>query len=260
VKSVVPHDADAHVDILLMTATITPDNSPELARTDPALRLQDYADALAFYIDRLGTDAKDGVIDGIVFVENSDSDISSLVALAAARGVADRVEFIANYGRHSYPGRDRSYGESRLLDHGMSNSRLIATAGDRAVVWKITGRYRVRNLARMVRTAPARFDLYCDVRNRPIAWLDLRFMAWTREGYDRLLRGIAERLGTDPKEPAMYRYVVGLADPAVVLRYRTEPLVDGVRGWDNRHYAQGRAKLKFWVRATARRLLPGLWI
>jgi len=247
--------ARARTNILLMTATVTPDNSPELARTDPALRLEDYAQALRFYIGQL-----DHAIQQIVFVENSDSDISSLVALAAAMGAADRVEFIGNYGKHSYPGRDRSYGETRLLDHAMATSRLIAAADEDAVIWKITGRYQVRNLARMVRTAPRRFDLYCDVRNRPIAWLDLRFMAWTRAGYDRLLRGIADRLGTDPKEPVMHRYVTGLADPAVIPRYRTEPLVDGVRGWDNRHYAQGRAKLKFWVRAASRRLLPFVWI
>ena len=257
-------DGGGRVDILLMTATITPDNSPELARTDPALRLEDYRQALDFYIGQLGSAGRPGAIDAIVFAENSDSDVSSLVALAVERGVTERVELIANYGRHSFPGRDRSVGESRLLDHAMATSRLIAAAGERAVVWKITGRYQVRNLARMVKTAPRRFDLYCDLRNRPIAWLDLRFMAWTRAGYDRLLRGIAERLGTDPKEPAMHAYVAGLvaqgADPGVVPRYRTEPLVDGVRGWDNRHYARGGALLKFRLRAASRRLVPGLWI
>ena len=260
--TIAPADAagDGRINILLMTATITPDNSPELARTDPVLRLEDYAQALAFYIGHLGNRSKAGEIQGIVFVENSDSDVASLVALAERMGAGERVEFIANYGKHSHPGRDRSYGESRLIDHAMATSRLIAAAGDRVVVWKITGRYRVRNLTRMVKTAPARFDLYCDVRNRPIAWLDLRFMAWTKQGYDRLLGGIADRLGTDPKEPVMHRYVTGLADPGVVPRYRTEPLVDGVRGWDNRHYAQGRAKLKFWVRATSRKVLPFLWI
>lgn len=271
----------ARVDILVMTATITPADSPELARTDPAVRLADYAGALSFYIDQLrpvpgaGPDRsgqpaaagrRGGAIDAIVFAENSDSDVATLVALARARGVADRVEFIANYGRHSCPGRDRSVGESRLLDHAMATSRLIAAAvaaaggGADTVVWKVTGRYRVVNLARMVDTAPARFDLYCDLRNRPIEWADLRFMAWTPAGYDRLLRGIAERLGTDPREPAMYAYLAGLADPLVVRRYRVEPLVDGVRGWDNRHYARGGARVKFWLRSAARRLLPGLWI
>jgi hypothetical protein len=142
----------------------------------------------------------------------------------------------------------------------MANSRLIAEAGDDAVIWKITGRYHVRNLAHMVKSAPRRFDLYCDVRNRPIAWLDLRFMAWTRAGYDRILRNVAERLGEDPKEPVMHRYISEMIDDTVVKRYRAEPLIDGVRGWDNKHYAQGRAKLKFWTRVASRKLLPFLWI
>jgi len=244
------------VNILLMTATITPDNPPELVRIDPALRLDDYAQALTFYIDQLEA----GAIQGIVFAENSDSDIASLVALVAERGATDRVEFIANYGRQSFPGQHRSYGESRLLDYAMSNSRLIAAAGDRGVIWKITGRYQVRNLARMVKTAPARFDLYCDVRNHPIAWLDLRFMAWTARGYDRLLRDIAERLGADPKEPAMHAYITGVADTGVVMRYRSEPLIDGVRGWDNQNYAKGKGMLKFWIRSSARTLFPFVWI
>ena len=248
-------DRARRANILLMTATITPENAPELARTDPALRLDDYREALTFYIGQIGV-----AIDGIVFVENSDSDVSSLTALAAGRGVGDRVEFIANYGTHSYPGRHRAYGESKLLDHAMATSRLIAAAGDRAVVWKITGRYRVRNLAQMVRTAPPAFDLYCDIRNRPMAWLDLRFMAWTRSGYDRFLRDIAERLGTEPRETVMHGYISVLKDPAIVRRYRAEPLVDGLRGWDDQHYAKGRARMKYWVRVASRRLLPFLWI
>ena len=246
----------ARTNILLMTATITPDNSPELARVDPGLRLDDYAQALSFYIDQLGRG-----IDGIVFVENSDSDVSTLVMIAKRAGAGDRVEFIAKYGKQSFPSRDRSYGESRLLDHAMATSRLIREGGEAAVVWKITGRYRVRNLSRMIDTAPAQFDLYCDIRNRPMHWLDLRFMAWTVQGYDRILRDVAARLGVDPREPVMHRYVTTLPDQAgIVPRYRIEPLVDGVRGWDNRSYAEGRALVKYLARAVSRQVLPFVWI
>ena len=248
------------VNILLMTATVTPNDAPELVRTDPALRLEDYRQALDFYIGQLAAVTPGGPLDGIVFCENSDSDVSTLRALAQERGADDRVEFITNYGRQSYPGRHRSVGESRLLDHAMATSRLIAAAGEAATVWKITGRYQVRNLATMVRTAPTRFDLYCDLRNRPIAWLDLRFIAWTRAGYDLWLRDIGERLDADPREPAMYGYVLAIRDPGVVKRYRAEPLVDGVRGWDNAHYARGRALVKFWLRTAARRFIPFFWI
>lgn len=245
-------------NILVMTATITPRDSPELARTDPELRLADYADALHFYLGHLG-----GALDGIVFVENSDSDVSPLRALVADHHASDKVEFIANYGVHSYPGRDRSYGEFKILDRAMATSALIQAADQAAVIWKITGRYAVSNLARMVATAPAGFDFYGDLRTRPIQWADLRFMAWTRRGYDLLLRDLADTLGEDPREPVMFRYLKGrLGDPGlrIVPRYRREPLVAGVRGWDNRHYSTGGALLKYYVRAIARRIFPFVWI
>ena len=241
-------------NILLMSATVTPRDSPELARTDPALRLADYAAALDFYIPKL-----DDVLDGIVFVENSDSDISSLRTLAERHGAVDRVEFIARYGIHSYPGHDRSYGDFKVIERAMADSRLIAAAGDNAVVWKTTGRYRVVNLERMLATAPHPFDLYCDLRRRPIEWADLRFLAWSRRGFARILDQVAETLGEDPREPAMYRHIrAHEQDPdlTIVTRYRREPLIEGVRGWDNRHYSRGKGLLKYYLRAGARRMAP----
>ena len=238
-------------NILLMTSTITPENSPELARTDPSLRLQDYELALEFNLTLLGD-----TLHGIVFAENSDSDISSLRGLAARHGAADRVEFLANYGRRSFPGHDRSYGEFKLLDHAMANSQLITAATD-VIVWKVTGRYRVRNLLRMIRTAPKQFDIYCDMRNRPIPWIDLRLMAWTRAGYANVFEGVADRLGVDPREPVLRRYVPARAgDARIVPRYRVEPLIDGIRGWDNRAYSRGIGRLKYHARAIARMIMP----
>lgn len=252
-------DAAGRVNILLMTATITPTNSPSLVRVDPAVRLEDYRQALDFYIGQLagiGT----GAIERIIFCENSDSDVSVLEALARTRGVADRVEFIARYGDRSCPGQDRTLGENVLTDHVVDVSRFIRELGDTAVVWKITGRYQVVNLRQMVRTAPKRFDVYCDMRKRPMHWMDLRFIAWTPVGYDRVLRNMGARFGTEPKEPLMYDYMAALDDPLVVKRYRREPLVHGVRGWNGIYYAKGVGLLKYAIRTASRRLLPNLWI
>lgn len=241
-------------NILLMSATVTPRDSPELARVDPELRLRDYAEALRFYIPKIGP-----VIDGIVFVENSDSDISSLRELAHASGVGDRVEFIANYGIHSYPGHDRSYGYFKVVERAMTDSRLIAAAGDDVAVWKVAGRYQVLNLREMLRTAPRPFDLYCDLRKRPIPWGDLRFLGWSKLGFAKVLDHVAETLGEDPREPVIYRHVLAHRDDPglrIVTRYRREPLIEGVRGWDNRHYSRGPALLKYYLRAAARRFAP----
>lgn len=258
------------VDILLMTATITPTNAPSLVRTDPALRLEDYRQALDFYIGQLktadGRGANDrkadgrGAIDRIIFCENSDSDVSTLRTLAQARGVAEQVEFIANYGDQSCPGQDRTLGENLLTDHAVDVSRFIAEAGDAAVVWKITGRYQVVNLRQMIRTAPKSFDIYCDMRKRPMHWMDLRFIAWTPRGYNRVLRDMGTRFGAEPKEPLMYDYMAALNDTTVVKRYRREPLVHGVRGWNGVYYARGVGLLKYAIRTASRRLLPNLWI
>lgn len=242
--------------ILLMTATITPENSPLLVRTDPVQRLHDYERALEFYVGSIGKP-----LYGIVFVENSDSDISSLRAIADRFGVSDRIEFVANYGKQSYPGRDRAYGEFKLLDYAMANSALVAGARDEAVIWKITGRYLVLNLATMIRSAPKRFDVYVDMRNHPLRWMDLRFMGWTYIGYDRVFAGLTDKIEAEPNEPVMREYVPTLSDKALIVqRFRSTPLVDGIRGWDNRQYFSGGAKVKHYVRVVARMLAPWYWI
>jgi hypothetical protein len=92
--------------ILMMTATITPNNARNLLRTDPAVRLKDYEDALDFYLDLI-----DRPLYGIVFVENSDSDATSLRQLVASRGMTGRVEFLCNYGVHLYSDKGRAHGE-----------------------------------------------------------------------------------------------------------------------------------------------------
>lgn len=243
-------------NILLMSATITPKDSPELARVDPALRLQDYYDALKFYIPKIGP-----VLDGVVFVENSDSDVSTLRALAIESGVEDRLEFIANYGVHSYPGHDRSFGYFKVVERAMAQSELIAAAGDNVTIWKVAGRYQVLNLREMLVTAPKSFDLYTDLRTRPLPWADLRFLGWSKRGFSEILDQVAETLGEDPREPAMHRHIIsklGAPGLKIVTRYRREPLIEGVRGWDNRHYSRGTALLKYYLRATARRIAP--WV
>jgi hypothetical protein len=177
--------------------------------------------------------------------------------------MGDRVEFIANYGIHSYPGHDRSYGYFKVVERAMSDSHLIAEAGDDVVIWKVAGRYQVLNLREMLRSAPREFDLYCDLRKRPLEWADLRFLAWSKRGFARVLDKVADTVGEDPREPIMYRHIkakMGETGLRLITRYRREPLIEGVRGWDNRHYSKGIALLKYHVRNLARRFAPFIHI
>jgi hypothetical protein len=205
--------------ILLMTATITPNNARNLRRTDPAARLKDYHDALGFYLTLI-----DRSLDGIVFVENSNSDVTSLRQLAASRGLSGRVEFLCNYGVHLYSEEGRAHGELKLLDYAMTASAMVHDAGPDHVIWKVTGRYIVKNLALIIATAPRGFDAYVDMKNHPRRWMDMRLMAWTASGYERMFRGVADDFGSKTHEKLMRDYLPSRAQGVhLVQRFRMNP-------------------------------------
>ena len=242
--------------ILLMTATITPHNARNLARTDPVARLHDYNEALSFYLGLI-----DRPLHGIVFVENSDSDVTTLRQLVASRGLTGRVEFLCNYGVHLYSEKGRAHGEFKLLDYAMTASIMVIEAGVNHVVWKITGRYTVKNLASMISGAPRDFDAYVDMKDHPRRWMDMRLMAWTSAGYDRIFRGVADDLDSKTHEMLMREYLPKRALGArLVPRFSREPYIDGVRGWDNGNYSKGKELLKCYVRSAGRVLAPWYWI
>ena len=63
---------------LVMSATIAPPpRAPELARSNPSLRLSDYCDALRFYLS-----LPDDVLHKVLFIDNSNYDLSALEAIA----------------------------------------------------------------------------------------------------------------------------------------------------------------------------------
>ena len=239
-----------------MTATITPNNAKNLARIDPEARLKDYEEALGFYLTLIGRP-----LHGIVFVENSDSDVTSLRRLVKSRGLDSHVEFLCNYGVHLYSDKGRAHGELKLLDYAMATSQTIVKAGDEHVIWKITGRYMVKNLPSIIASAPRGFDAYVDMKDHPRRWMDMRLMAWTATGYDRVFRGVADDLDAKTHENLMRDYLPKRAQGAhLVLRFRREPFIDGVRGWDNGSYSKGGELVKCYVRSVGRIVAPWYWI
>ncbi|HSV16532.1 MAG TPA: hypothetical protein VLI90_19875 [Tepidisphaeraceae bacterium] len=243
------------MNTLLLTATITPPPGvPGLRRTDPSERLRDYAEALSFYC-ALPAD----VIHRIVFIENSATDVTPLRDVAAKAEASQRVEFVSFNGLDHPAAYGRGYGEFKLLDYAMQHSPSLVAANEDERLWKATGRYRILNLVDLIRTAPKTFDLYCDLRDRPIPWMDLRVFAATVGGYRRLLMGIYEQLREDVIHVSPERYlrpVIGelAKSHQIVTRFCREPRIDGIRGMDSRNYTSGVNLLKYWYRATTRRL------
>lgn len=247
-------------DILLLTATVTPpQGAVQLSRVDPALRLMDYRAALGAYLESL----RAGVISGIVFADNSNSDISVLKELAKERGAEADTEFISFDGLDYPPAYGRGFGEFRMIDHVMERSRLASELPSDASVWKVTGRYVVRNFAKVVRSRPIDADVYCHCRNLPMQWIDLYVLCFNRRGYDAILDGICQHLREDEikgsAEQAFRKIIDQKQDGArIVKRFRRLPRLEGYRGVDNQRYETMRAK--YWARSVASVVAPWLWI
>jgi hypothetical protein len=138
-------------NILLLTSTIRPKaNQPQLKLADPAERLKDYRKALEFYV-RL---VEAGTLDKIVYADNSGEDLRCL----SSHFPADRIEWISNYDLDYDSSYHRGYGEFRLVDHAFSSSRTLASLAPEDRVWKVTGRYIVKNLSTVMALSPRRFD------------------------------------------------------------------------------------------------------
>jgi len=253
-------------NILLLTATITPKTGvPNLKRTDPEKRLQDYKAALSFYLNTLNKST-----DGIVFAENSNSDLSSLKELVNELGLTDFVEFLQFDGL-DYPAHyDRGYGEFKLLDYAMSNSRMILTTSPETTIWKITGRYIICNIDQLILNKPKNFEVYCNCRNYPKHWVDTYFMAWTPKAYETCFRDVYHRLKTNvegiPSGIAAEELMRSWLEQKLIRdhvqlirRFRLTPELEGIRGGDNVSYStQNGWKFKF--RSTLSRCLTWLWI
>jgi hypothetical protein len=251
-------------NLLLLTATITPPaGARDLTRRDANIRLADYLRALEGHLSLLET----GLMDGMVFAENSGSDLSAIESAAAARGLRDRVELLSFDDRGEPPSYGRAYGEARIFDHAMAHSRRVGALDDRDVIWKVTGRYTVKNFRALVDSRPAHAELYCNMRDYPIRWVDMYLLAWTRTGYAKFLQGIALELrllpetplGMSPEQMLREKLEARAGRGGLVPRFGSTPLLDGIRGFDGRSYAEAN-RWKNLVRRVALKVAPRLWI
>ena len=247
------------MSILLMTATVSPPSTAtKLARADPIDRLDDYAKALAHYIEL----HEQGLFDALVFVENSDADLRVLKALAARSTRRETIEFLSFYGL-DYPGAfGRGYGEMQIIEHAMQRSALIAAAPADAMIWKITGRYVLRNVGRLI-DGSVEAELFCQCRDLPRAWADMYFMGWRKRAYAGTLAGAAGRLREDlhgrSSEVELRKLIDEKAKSMrVARRFAAVPQLSGIRGFDNRRFEEQGIKTS--VRVVLGRLMPWVWI
>lgn len=255
-----PDNRNPATNTLVLTATITPPQGvTNLARVDPAIRLDDYCRAFDFYCRALA----EGTITHLIFAENSGSDISRLRNLAEKYGVSRKTEFICHQGLDYPPEYGRGYGEFKLIDKVMKSSSLIKNLQAHESIWKVTGRYVLRNISTIIATRPTHADFYCHCRDIPIPWIELFVLCWNKQAYDEFLDDIYLQLQENrlrgPCEQG-FRKLIDARNfkSKIVKRFRTIPQLEGYRGVDGHCYEKMDFKLK--IRKLANTFTPWLWI
>lgn len=246
----------------MMTATISPPPGA-VARSDRAKRLADYLAALEFYLS-----LPNETVDRVVFVDNSAGDTDAVEALARRVAHDKTVEIISFDGNDHPVHYGKAYGEFKLIDYGLATSRL---ARENDVLWKVTGRLRLTNIAEIAAALPRPYDLACDLRNVPILGMgklrgspnmDLRAFACSMHGYRGLFDGLWRERTTGFDAEFFYDVVKAALDGThrIVPRFPVQPRFAGASGRHDRQYDAGLQALKTDVRAVMRRALPWLWL
>jgi hypothetical protein len=246
--------------VLLMTATITPpDNCPDLARNDPALRMRDYITALSFYLN-----VPPQYCDRIIFAENSDTNLEPLKSILKSNHYNKQVEFISFPQGNNYPPKyGKGYGEMLLIDYAMDNSRILSKDD---FIWKATGRLILNNFNAMIRTSPVDYDVYCDLHNgykllRLEHFFDPRFYAFTRKGYDAYFRPHTDKLRGAHIEHYFHDVLSRrLNDGKIIPRFKKVPMIRGIVASSNDNYFTTQKIIQRHVQQFFRTLTPWFWL
>ena len=121
--------------ILFLTACVNPKGMAYTKLSNPEIRLQQYKDALDWYLEN--TSMK------ILLVENSGYDFSDCYQKQIREG---RLEFICYDGNDYDRNRGKGYGEAAIMEYGFSHSNIINNAVATDFIVKVTGRLLCSNI------------------------------------------------------------------------------------------------------------------
>lgn len=224
--------------VLLLTATVSPaEGQPTLALRDPEERLAEYEQALAFYQTLLSQ----GVLRAIVFGENSGYELARLAAKFPHPG----IEWVALAPQERELRFHRGHAEFQLIDALFARSRVLSSLGEDALVWKVSGRYVVANLATLTRWAPRHVDFYVMADDQ---WVEMSVMAWSARGYQAIVRGLYRQFASqEPPELILRRHLGSPVrdDVKCVLSFRWPVRLFGRRGTDGSPYEGRRTRYRF---------------
>ena len=252
---------------LLLTACIMPTDatiqSTKLQRNNPLVRLEDYKNALRYWLAY-----PDDRIKAIVFVENSGYSLSELRELAATHNELGReIEFLQFPASPVPPGLHYGYQELEMIDNALTHSELLRKID---YVIKATGRLYFPALSRLLDTVKPGQLFVSDSRdfdflNRSHHYVLTTLFIAQKQFYLKYLYKTKDTMvkATSLMEMLFYHILKPLykASPeAIVLRFPFNVNPVGISATLNKSYVSKKQKLAFILRGACRILIPSLWI
>ncbi len=246
--------------LLVMTATIIPAANAGVKRADPQLRLEDYKQALRYWLAYPHPAAG-----RILFLENSRADLSELYEIAANENPHHKpVEILSVPGNRIPEGANYGYTEMQMLDEGLPQSQLRQQTTH---MIKVTGRLIFPALGKALDRTPKPFHLLVDCRKLgfPRCGYDAstQLFACSHEFYGRVLRNSKQEMNsTDIRllEHLIYRKVIPFkGQPGYHLRFpcNVEPV--GYSGFKSKSYNTPGLAITRLIRAALRVIAPNYW-
>lgn len=130
--------------VILLTACVYPNGMDKTVLQNPAIRKQQYCDALDFYLNQTSCH--------IVFCENTMTDFTSQYQSYIESGQLECLTFDGNHYDHSW---GKGYGEAQIILYAYHHSRLLRHA---RYVLKITGRIIISNVQRILQSPLLRIN------------------------------------------------------------------------------------------------------
>ena len=246
--------------LLVMTATIIPAEGAGVRRADPRVRLEDYKQALRYWLAY-----EHPAADRILLLENSGADLTELRKIAADENPRGKpVEILSVPGNQIPDGTNYGYTEMQMLDEGLLLSSLRE---ETTHMVKATGRLIFPAVGKALDMLQKPFELMVECRKLgfPRSGFDAstQLFVCSHDFYDRVLRDSKREMNsTDVRllEHLIFRRVIPFkGQPGIYLRFPCNIDPVGYSGFKSKSYNSPATAVIRAIRASLRLIVPDYW-
>lgn len=208
--------------VLIITGCIFPEKDiPILKLTDANERKKQYVDSIKYYIEH-------GVVDNIVYCDNSGAAVEEEV-LEFAEQYKKKFEWLSYKGdSDKVKEKGKGYGEGEIMNFVLENSRLVQ---DCSILVKVTGRLKIRNFNMLVLCASHKIFFAPNLTNDERIYINTRFYIMPKEMFVKYFR--RAYLLVDDCKGCYLEHAFGMCVTNYKIKYKTflvYPAAEGMSG------------------------------